>query len=204
MKCIRRATKDDADEISSLRLAAYARAKEFRLENPEALRWGPHDDSDVVLAAWDESGNAISTTRGSIAKDRQEAEEWLTCSVDLDSSAFPVLLLGKAATREEYGRTGLHSALRYYCLAAVLNTPINSVLGMVYKGAPRTNLMQTLGYRFLTPDRVWDPEGVPLTPVMVAVLDRASIGYACEILSKTVNPILMEYPWRGAPLRFDF
>jgi hypothetical protein len=77
MKCIRRATRADAAEIYSLRLSEYMRAEEFRLVEPTRLLWNERDDHDVVLTAWDEDGKAISTMRGGIARDKQEAEEMI-------------------------------------------------------------------------------------------------------------------------------
>src|SRR6266566_3777040 len=91
MKSIRRATREDASQIFNLRLTSYIRAKEFKLVEQHALAWGEHDDSDVVLVALDEFDRAISTLRGGVVPDRDDAELRMGCSVPLDTSNFPAL-----------------------------------------------------------------------------------------------------------------
>ncbi len=202
-KCIRRATRDDAEAIHALRLEEFKRAEEFEVVEPMALHWDEKDDREVVLAAWDEEGRAISTMRGGIMKDRKEAEERMECSVPLENSAFPTLLLGKGATRKTFRDKGLNSALRYHFYSMVPGTPVRSILGGVYLHAPRTELMRTLGYTFYTPERIWRTDLHALQPQLVASLESSKIGNACEILRGMVAAILLEYPWRGERLRFD-
>jgi len=196
-KCIRRATGDDATEIHALRLSEFKQAEEFEVVEPMTLHWDERDDREVVLATWDEQGRAISTMRGGIVKDRKEAEERMECSVPLDGSAFPTLLLGRGATRREFRDKGLNSALRYYFYSMVPGTPIRSVLGGVYLHAPRTELMKTLGYTFYTPERVWRTDLHALQPQLVASLEASNIGGACDILRTMVGAVLLEYPWQG-------
>lgn len=123
MKCIRRATRTDATEIYSLRLSEYMRAEEFRLVEPTVLVWNERDDRDVVLAAWDQRGHAISTMRGGIARDKREAEERIKCELP-NEYVFPSLLLDRGATKEEYRGKALNAALRYYFFRGILSLPV--------------------------------------------------------------------------------
>ncbi len=202
-KCIRSATRADAAEIYALRLSEFKRAEEFEVVEPMALHWDERDDLEVVLAAWDEQGRAVSTMRGGIVKDRREAEERMECSVPLDESAFPAFLLGRGATRKEFRDKGLNSAIRYHFYSMVPGTPIRSILGGVYHHAPRTELMKALGYSFYTPERVWRTDLHARQPQLVASLESSKIDGACEILRTMVGAVLLEYPWQGERPRFD-
>jgi hypothetical protein len=97
----------------------------------------------------------------------------------------------------------LHSALRFHFLAAALEGRVNSVLGLVYASAPRTNLMRQLGYEFHVPARLWDPEGVPIQPGLLAHLSRRRLASAHERLASEVADVLAAYPWHGDALRLD-
>jgi hypothetical protein len=196
-KCIRRATRIDAEAIYALRLSEFKRAEEFEVVEPATLHWDETDDLEVVLAAWGERGTALSTMRGGIVKDRQDAEARMECSVPLAGSAFPALLLGRGATRREFRDRGLNSALRYHFYSLIPGSPIRSVLGGVYLHAPRTELMKTLGYTFYTPERIWRTDFHALRPQLVASLDASKIGGACEMLRTMVGEVLLEYPWQG-------
>jgi len=200
MRCIRRATRSDAREVFDLRLSCYTQSREYNFVLTDRLRWDHRDETDVVLLVCDETGRALSTMRGGIVQDRAEAEDRMTCSVELDASSFPALLLGRASTRRECGRSGFHSALRYHFLRSAIDTPVNSAIGLVYANAPRTNLMKELGYTFHQPSRIWDPEAEMVEPAWVAHLDRSMFGSACTALESLVGAILEKYPWRGCSL----
>ena len=194
--CVRLATRADAEALYRLRAAAYAASAEFRLTRPELLQWDRHDDEGAVLIAV-RDGELLSTTRGMLAGSRDEAEEVLTCTVDLPRSSFPALILGKGATKLGSGNGGLHSALRYHFLRAAGAAKLPAVLGLVYEGAPRTNPMQRLGYRFERPTRFWDQEGEALKQPLLAVLDAKNIAAACEELRMSLDALLAAFPWEG-------
>jgi hypothetical protein len=201
-RCIRVATRADMAEIGELRVSEYKRSGEFTVIDPTNLVWGERDDADVTLAAWDEAGRALATMRGSIVTARREAETLLECSLPEGASALPALILGRAATRNAYRRSGLNSALRYYFLSSALDAPIRSVLGVVFEHAPRTELMKSLGYVFLSPGRSWTKEVQVIQPRLIASLDRSMIQDACERLRARVGSTLADYPWRGGLPRF--
>jgi hypothetical protein len=202
MQCIRRSTRTDAAAISALRLSAYQAAREFTVVKPDALAWSDLDDVAVVLAAWDESDRAVSTMQGRVFDTRSEAEADLECDIPLDAAEFPALGLGKGATRPERHAAGVHSLIRYHFLSAV-DPSIKAVLGVVFAGAPRLRLMETLGYEFRTPARYWYTDLRPERPTLVACLPAARIAAARAALFETVRPVLADYPWHGPPLRIS-
>lgn len=201
MKCIRRATRADAAEIYSLRLSEYMRAEEFRLVEPTRLLWNERDDHDVVLAAWDGDGKAISTMRGGIARDKQEAEERIRCTLP-DAYTFPSLLLDRGATKEEHRGRALNSALRYHFFLAILDLPVHSVLGAVYAKAPRVNTMMSLGYTLFAPARNRQTHLLPSRPLLITYLQQSKIQDACGRLRALARSALDEYPWWGDPIQF--
>jgi hypothetical protein len=203
MKYTREATRQDAAKISSLRQNAYARATEFKVIRPELIDWSKKDDEQIVLSAWD-GDELISTMRGVIVYDYSEAEEALTCTVDINTGLFPALVLTKGATAKEYAASGLNSVLRYYFLRACLeDSEVNSVLGLVYTGAPRTHTMAALGYVFQPPTRIWDPADITIKPGLLAVLSRSRIAAAGDMLRQTVVQPILEYPWIDSDLNFS-
>ena len=202
MKCIRRATRDDAAEIASLRLSEYSGAREFTLVEPTLLLWNGSDDRDVVLAAWDEFGKAISTMRGGIARNRREAEGRLQLKLP-DEYVFPALILDRGATKKEYRGKGLNSALRYLFFLSILDLPVHSVLGAVYDKAPRVETMKSLGYTSSIPSKNFQAHVRGNVPLIVTHLEHSRIRDACDTLKKLVEPVLSEYPSCGDPVKFE-
>ena len=202
MKCIRRATRDDAAEIASLRLSEYSGAKEFTLVEPTLLLWNENDDRDVVLAAWDECGKAISTMRGGIARDRREAEGRLQLKLP-DEYVFPALILDRGATKKEYRGKGLNSALRYLFFLSILDLPVRSVLGAVYDKAPRVETMKSLGYTSSIPSENVQAHVRGNVALIVTYLEHSRIRDACVTLKEMVEPVLNEYPSCGDPVKFE-
>lgn len=196
-RSIRVATRADMAEIGELRVSEYRRAGEFVVIDSTGLLWDERDEADVILGAWDEADRALSTMRGSVVSSREEAEALLECSLPVDDSALPALVLGRAATRSTFREAGLNSALRYYFLSFALDAPIRSVLGVVFDQAPRTELMKSLGYVFLRPAQTWRKEVQAIQPQFIACLERSRISDACEALRSKVASTLANYPWQG-------
>jgi hypothetical protein len=199
---VRRATRSDASIVSELRLSCYRNSDSFVLLQPEAISWGPADDRNVVLIAQDWKGTLLSTTRAMVVANGQEADDALGCLNDFPASLFPAVLLGRGATRQVAGGGGLHSLLRYHFIRAAQDANAGSMLGIVYEGAPRTRLMTALGYEFVRPPQVWDPELRPLRPVLVGALPRERFASAIEQLRLMLADLLIHFPFRGAPLAF--
>jgi hypothetical protein len=87
------------------------------------------------------------------------------------------------------GGSGLNSLLRCHFLSAALKAGVKSLLGMVYEGAPRTHLMETIGYQFSRPEHVWDEEVQPLTSVLVATLWNDHFNHAVGKLGATLGDL---------------
>jgi hypothetical protein len=202
MKTVRIVNRDSAEQIAALRIECYSNAREFRLLQPECLIWNELDDKGVVLAAFD-SEEPVSTTRGLLVFSARDAEDVMGCEVDLPSSEFPALILGRGATRPDAARMGLHSVLRYYFIGSIIGSPIQSMLGMVYSGAPRTHLMQQIGYTLRKAPRVWDPEVEALQDVLVGHLPAAAFHSARTVLETLVDPALREYAWVGEEINWS-
>jgi hypothetical protein len=199
MRCVCIARKHESDSVVHLRLEAYSEAREFRLLQPECLNWSDADEQGVVLAAWD-GPMLLSTTRALAVRSADEAARAMGCSVGLPSSQFPAIILGRGATVRSAARLGLHSVLRYHVIKSAIAWHYRCVLGMVYSNAPRTNLMREIGYTFLCPERVWDPEVEVIEPVMLGHLSAEFFEHACQRLEEILHDVLNGYPWAGEPI----
>jgi hypothetical protein len=197
---IRVACAEDAAAITELRLAAYGAAREFSLVEAETIRWGRKDMENIVLGAWAQDGQLLSTTRGDALPDFDAAEDAMECSLVGCRVEFPALLLGKGATRKGYERHGLHSALRLHFLQAAMATKIRTVLGIVYADAPRVNLMSRIGYEFTESTRFWYTDLSPHRPTLIGILARERLPSACEYLKAEVSEAINDYPFVGRDL----
>jgi len=194
------ATSADAHDVTVLRKLAFAYADQFRMTDDSGLEWGEEDQSGIVTAAWNDAGEIVSTTRGEVITDQRHAERKMMSTVPLGDEAFPSLLLTRGATRDGYGKTGLHSALRYYFIDAALNAGFASMLGLVYEGAPRIRLMEQIGYDLVPAARNWEKEAEILARPLVACLPRDRMRAALETLRAMVGPALDSFPWTGPRL----
>jgi len=185
--------------IEALRRDAYRRAREFAVTSPAAYAWTPSDDRATVLAIWDRDG-VVATMRGTVVATCEDAEALLECTTALNASFFPALVLERGATRDDCRRQGLNSWLRWHFLAAARDAGIRSTLTAVFEEAPRARLMQTLGYVFVPPERVWDANIEVRKPLYVAHLRHEDMANACTILAASCSQACEAYPWRGPPI----
>jgi GNAT superfamily N-acetyltransferase len=200
MAYIRRATVEDAELVTELRLTAYRQAQQFRLSDQSPIRWTSEDEKHVVLGAWNGCGQLVSTTRGEVYLDYDAAEQAMECRWKSSPELFPALLLGKGATQKEYRGTGLHSALRYHFLSAAREAGLRSVLGIVFENAPRTRLMERIGYEFVVADSFWYTDLTSLHNPLIAVLRSEHLEQACAALHKEMADTLKAYPFTGPSL----
>jgi len=200
MKVIKRATFADKSAISTLRIEEFKRANEFLLVKPKRLLWGKCDDDNVVLGAWD-GPDAVSTMRAVFIRNSDQATQCLQCTVPAQV-AYPAIVLNSGATRMEYRGIGLNSALRYYVIEAAERDKIKSILGPIYKGAPRTNFMQKLGYTFITPTKSWQNKLNPKKVRLLALLKETQFNQAAALIKTSRSDILKEFTWAGDPLSF--
>jgi hypothetical protein len=197
-------TSGDAESVYSLRVTEYAAAAEFEMTRPELLRWSEHDEAGVVIGIWHEN-ELVSTLRAGVVPDRPTAEDEFACTVDLAASMFPALVFGHGATRTAFRRQGLNALLRFYFFQALqpVDGLIRASLTLVYEGAPRVNLLKTLGYEFSCPAKSWDPEARAVAPALLAVLPRNRVAAAQARLAAISATNIVRYPWFGEPLRIE-
>jgi len=188
----------DAPEISGLLLAQYRAAREFRLLQPERLFWDGVQGAGGIAAGWDETGKLVATMRARIVGSAAAAEAVLDVSVGVPQSCFPVVILSRAATAPGLSRTGINSLLRWHLLRAALAQGARGALGLVYETAPRLTLMSAIGYRFMSPERVWDPEVEPRNPPLLAWLSEDDLPPAVLALEERGRDAAMAWPWRGS------
>jgi GNAT superfamily N-acetyltransferase len=197
-----------APALNELRTREYSTAREFELLRPDLLEWSENDAKGAIVGVWC-AERMVATMRALVVADRPTAEDLMTCSVDLDASHFPALVLGRGATAQSHRGLGLNSLLRVHFLRACLDEggtlpgelPVASALGLAYEGAPRLRLMRELGYALHQPEHVWDPEAREVTPALLAVLPRASFPSALARLAALAAPLERDFPWSGPRLR---
>jgi hypothetical protein len=191
----------DAPAISALLLAQYLAAREFRLLQPDRLLWDGVQGAGAVAAGWDETGKLVATMRARIVASAAAAEGVLDVSVAVPRASFPAVILSRAATAPGLSRTGINSLLRWHLLRAALAQGARGALGLVYETAPRLTLMSAIGYRFASPERVWDPEVEPRNPPLLAWLSEDDLPPAVAALEERVRDAAAAWPWRGpAPI----
>ncbi len=200
-KCIRRVLHQDRDEINRLRITEFNRSDNFLLIKPGKLLWGVNDERNVVLAAWDADGCAVSTMRAVTVKNIQEAQSCLECFVP-EEIVYPVVVFNRAATHKHYRRQGLNQAIRYYFLKSALSADIQTLISPIYLGAPRIRFIKQLGYRFVESEKTWQTKLQTHTQRILAILERSKIRHALTILEEKRAEIIRQYPWRGEPFEF--
>jgi hypothetical protein len=200
MKFIYPARAQDRAAIDALRVEEYGRSSDFALLDANSIRWNSGPSDGIVLAAWDDD-QCVATMQGSVVSDIQSAQRLLTCEILLEEDFLPALVLTKAATKHSARRMGLNSALRYHFFSAARH--VSSVLGSVYAGAQRTNLMAAIGYHFrpVLGASFSDTKDVrPTREVLLAILPANLLEMAIDSLRQTAAEPLETYPWRGGRL----
>ncbi len=188
-----------SEELGALRRREYGRTPSFSVVNPDAVDWTDGDDNSIVLAAWDEKSTAIATMRAQILWSLEELEDTVESEFSNCNLTWPVMALSRAATDRAYQEVGLNSVLRFYFFSFALSWHVAHVVGAVYVGSPRTQLMAKLGYEFYSSanpgrDCLLVPKGTSLS----AVLDlRTSGEKALQILRDQTSQCFNDYPWCG-------
>jgi hypothetical protein len=198
--CVGLARPEDKEAVTALRVETYSNAAEFKLLRPEMLAWDGASPRYIVLAGWDAEGWLVSTFQGLVAETAAEAERILGVSLALDASCFPTFITGRAATLRSHARSGLNSVLRYHFLRATIAAGFPSTLGLAYTSAPRINTLSAMGYLFVRPERVWDPEVAPISPPIVGYLRAEAYEGALALLRSGAAEAIAAYPWTGEEL----
>jgi hypothetical protein len=164
--------------VAALRRAAYREAAQFEWNDESTLDWSAADDSGTVLAVWDATGSLLSTIRASVFSGASTVEAFLEYSLAGINVPGPTLVLSRAATAPDAAHHGLFALLRLAYLSALPATPINSVIAVVYEGAPHSGFMRQCGYEFFEPQDTWDTEAVAHARPLLAVLPRAQFEHS--------------------------
>jgi hypothetical protein len=197
MKQIRPARYDDQEAINRLRVAEYRHSDEFTLVRDTAILWDGNVAESVILAAWD-GRSCVATMQAQVAQDEARAAEILGVSLAGLPGAYPALVLTRAATDRGYRRSGLNSVLRYHLLFAA--EAVRSVIGVVYEGAPRCNVLCRIGYEFFPVSDAWTAALHPIRPGHLAVLNGDRVSSAVRLLAELFGGVLTVFPWHGDPL----
>lgn len=140
------ANSKDAANIFALRLVEYQRnTKDIEWIHADQLKWDGLDERGKVFVVWDSNGNPISTMATIIILTKEDAEYILEVTIP-ENVLYPALLLRRAATAVEYQYLGLNTLLRYYIFKSCLQSEIKTVIGAIYKNAPRSNTLSKIGY----------------------------------------------------------
>ncbi len=171
------------------------------LRKPQKLMWNQCDNDNVVLAAWDAPGFAVSTMRAVLIHNRAEAAGAIECTPPPQVS-YPAIIFNSAATRKSRRGLGLNQALRYHFLLSAMRCHIQTIISPIYEGAPRIAFMEALGYEFLVPQENWQTKLAPKRQRIVGLLSRAKMARAILHLMVHRAGVIRTYPYKGDP--FDF
>ncbi|WP_046867884.1 hypothetical protein [Microvirga massiliensis] len=171
MFVIRRCIRKEKAAVEALRRASYGDANEFSVADPAALDWCSSDDLGVVLGAWHEEV-LVATMKGQILADPEHAQRAMECEYDDAATSYPALLLGKGATIKAKRAHGHNSVIRALFIEAASELCIKTILGIVFEDAPRTRLLQSLGYELLPTTKIWYTDLIPKSHTLIARLDQ--------------------------------
>jgi hypothetical protein len=198
MKSTVRLTKADADTVHALRLEAYRNSPVFTVRDPQALRWDEQDESGLVLGVRDAGGSLLSTMRGVIVDGRDRLEHLLEgglpegCRI---GSSTRTMFLERAATRAPSRKLGLNSLLRWYLLDVTVRCGAAYLVGVLDRGASRTDTLRRMGYRFAEL-RLRESYAFPSkTQAILAWLDlHGESDQAVRHLQNACSSLIQEYP----------
>jgi hypothetical protein len=171
------ATSVDAANVTELRRAALAQSREFSVNDMDKVGWTDIDESSVVLIVR-EDGVLVSSMRMITFSDEVAAEHFLEYPVTQHSIPGPILTMSRAVTLPSHFSKGLMGAIRYVDRGGAIETAIQSVVAIVYQGAPRVNSMRRAGFEMLECPEHWDSEATVSAAPLVAVLPRRLFSHA--------------------------
>ena len=138
------ATPSDGPELTRLLQDAYGQSTDFTMQSDTFFHEHFKERTAVVIARVGLS--LLGTMRADVilgSEDLSYRDEGF-----LLPEMVPALLLCRAATVSDHRASGLNSVMRAYCIEAAMSLGLQSVVGEVYRNAPRTRLMAELGYSF--------------------------------------------------------
>jgi hypothetical protein len=202
--CCRRLGPTDSELVTRLRVDEISKATEVNLPSWESARWSISDESinSIVLGVLENSSTLLSTMRGCYFPDSDilaENMSWFTTDTlpkVLDEGQ--IVVLGRAATKSNFGGNNLHSYLRYLFLKLCKKQSIRYVVGEIVSNARRVEQLRSLGYE-LYPGTA--SENGPLgrsQGLYFVVLDLESrYEQASALLSSRITDAADDFPWSG-------
>jgi hypothetical protein len=171
------ASSVDAASVTELRRTALAQSREFSVNDIDKVGWTEIDESSVVLVVR-EDDILVSSMRMITFSDEAAAERFLEYPVTQHSIPGPILTMSRAVTLPSHFSKGLMGAIRYAYLRGALETAIQSVVAIVYQGAPRVNSMRRAGFEMLECRQHWDSEATVSAAPLIGVLPRRLFSQA--------------------------
>lgn len=193
---IRQATRQDRKKVENLRISEFNRSTEFTLVQPEKLLWSKTDDKNIVLLIQDDKGAALSTMRGITVQGHAAAENLLKCTVPQDVR-FPVMIFTSAATLKPFRRRGFNQLLRLYLIKCAMNNNIETLISPVYQNAPRIQLMASLGYEFIIPEKNWQKKLNHHSERQLGILTSDKFKDAIAMIEQHNAQLIGLCPWHG-------
>ncbi len=175
----------DKNQIVSLRQKSY---KSYYGSNVdiEGLNWNWTDENSVHLGYLSE-GEVVSCLRLTVYQSPHLLES-ATLFPTPESVRFPVAILGRAATAEQFTACHLHTHLRVLALETCLKNNISTVLGSLEERSARNSALKKFGYKILSRQDSWSESCVQSTgPVVLIGLN------SLEEIQSTVHQMRKHY-----------
>jgi hypothetical protein len=180
---VRFATPEDYDAVSELRLTEYRKAKEFVIKDESMIS----KQRGMILIAENEEKQVLSTMQMEVYDSLKSLSEASIYYPPHDFSLFPTLYLNRAASSSQFRNKGLNSLLRRKAFEfAVENRELKSISGAVYEGAPRINLLKSLGYHFIETEEKIEYLA-PTAKMYFIYLERAQFEAAKSTIENIIN-----------------
>ena len=191
------ATPSDGSELTRLLQDAYRQSTDFTMQSDTFFHEHFKERTAVVIARV--GLNLLGTMRADLilgSEDLSYEDEGF-----LLPDMVPALLLCRAATVSDHRASGLNSVMRAYCIEAAMSFGLQSVIGEVYRNAPRTKLMAELGYSFFPLKAQCDVDRTYHSECLFATLAIKQAGAsALDILRSRNSKLERRTTWLGPSL----
>lgn len=184
---------DQSDLIYELRKEAYLReyGEQARIE---ALRPTEFESEFQNLGAF-KSGQLVSVLRISLVNNQEYYYRIMLAEFEPEELTLPLVILGRAATRQGYEARGLHTLLRYHAFHWAKRSGVKWIVGTFKSDTKRMTQLAKMGYQFSLNPKKWD--GV-LNAERPAIVARVDIGKnfdrAKSVMQSTYERLNSEFP----------
>jgi hypothetical protein len=191
------ATPSDGLDLTQILTDSYRRSSDFTMQSEQFFLDNFKERSAVLTCRV--NGVLVGTMRADLIS--SPADLAYEDEGFLMPDMVPALLLCRAATLSDRRARGVNSILRAYCIEAALKLSLRSLVGEVYRSAPRTRLMAELGYSFYPLKATSDAVRTYQSECFFAHLDLGNFGASALSALRTRNAEL-KFPvrWVGPSL----